>query len=81
MIQLRLDLPEAKRDPFTCPYLIRTAYEIKEGEVLCGMNGGETYTNCHASLAGDEPKCVHEPIDNSPEVVARRRAYAQKENE
>ena len=83
MIQLQLAFPEfeIKRDPFTCPHLIRTAYEVKEGEVICGMNGTATYTNCHASIAGDKPKCVHEHIDNSPEAKARRRAFLQKECE
>lgn len=83
MIQLQLELPEleSKRNPFMCPHLIRTAYEIKEGEVVCGMNGTETYTNCHASIAGDTPKCVHEPLDNSPEAIERRRVFLQKESE
>ncbi len=83
MIQLTLDLPEleGRRDPFTCPHLVRTAYEVKKGEVLCGMSGTETYTNCHASIAGDEPKCVHEPIDNSAEAMERRRAFLRKESE
>lgn len=83
MIQLQLDLREleSKRDPLTCPYLIRTVYEVKEGEVLCGMNRTATYTNCHASIAGESPKCVWEPIDNSPEAIARRKAFLQKECE
>lgn len=81
MVQLALDVTntETKRDPFSCPYLIRTAYGIREGEVLCGYGGRETYTNCHASVAGDPPNCVYEAPDNSPEAVARRKAWLQRE--
>ena len=80
-IQLTFDLPEfdSKRDPFMCQHLIRTAYEIKAGEVLCGLGGGEVFTNCHESLAGEPPKCVHEPPDNSQEALARRKEFFRKE--
>ena len=65
---------EPRRDPLTCPHLVRTTYEVKGGEVVCGLKG-ETFTNCHASIAGERPRCVWEPLDNTPEAVERRKAW------
>lgn len=76
MMQLAFDF-ETKRDPFTCPHMIRTAYDIKNGEVLCGLNG-EVYTNCHASVSGDPPKCAYEPLNNSQESIERRKAWMER---
>lgn len=36
---------------------------------------GRVLVNCRRSVAGDPPKCVYEPIDNSPEAVERRRRW------
>ena len=33
MTQLAFDFQEPRRDPLTCPHIIRTAYEVKGGEV------------------------------------------------
>lgn len=70
MMQLAFDF-DTKRDPLTCCHVIRT---LDGGKVLCDING-ETYTNCHQSIAGEPPHCVWEPIDNSPDAIARRKAW------
>ena len=40
--------------------------------MLCVKSGTPVYTNCNRSVAGDPPRCVYEPLDNSDEAVARR---------
>lgn len=72
--QLTIELQE-KRDPFNCPHLIRTVYDVANGEVVCGFKDGHVYTNCHASNVGDPPTCVWEEPDNSPEALSRRLAW------
>ena len=34
MTQLAFDFQEPRRDPLTCPHLVRTTYEVKGGEVV-----------------------------------------------
>ena len=87
MEQLSLDI-DWRRDPFTCPHAVGIGWG---GRVMCDLRGykahesGEidaktVYTNCRHSIAGDKPKCVYEPCDNSPEAMARRREW-MKEND
>lgn len=70
--QLALDLFD-RRDPLACPHVVRAVPEVNR--VVCGLGGREVYTNCHAQVAGEPPRCVHEPCDNSPEAVQRRLAW------
>lgn len=64
------DAGEEHIDPFTCPFYAGRSLNddvcIKNGRVL---------VNCRRSVAGDPPKCVYEPIDNSAEAVERRRKW------
>lgn len=78
MMQLAFDF-QTKRDPFTCPHIIRTTYDVKAGLVLCGIDGKHTYVNCHESVAGEPPRCTWEPLDNTPETVARRLEWLQEQ--
>lgn len=61
---------ETHVDPFACEFHAGTFLNsdvcTKEGRVL---------VNCHSSVAGDPPKCVYEPIDNSPQAMERRRKW------
>ena len=67
--QLSLDFGEPeRRDPLTCPHVLRET-DFKPARTVCGLNGGEVYTNCR-----EVSRCVFEPPDNSPDAMARRRA-------
>ena len=46
--------------------------------VRCVRSGTPTYVSCHRSFFGDPPQCFYAPIDNSPEAMARRRAWCQE---
>jgi len=80
--QTSLDLFD-KRDPFNCEYTVAVR---QDGRVLCYLHGTDEYgdmskcviTNCRDSVAGDPPRCVYEPHDNSPEAMARRRKWFEE---
>lgn len=81
--QLALDFEELKprrRDPLTCEHVLRVT-DFKPARVVCGLNGGEVYTNCQQSICGEEPRCVYEPADNSPEAMERRREWMKTEGD
>lgn len=72
--QLALDFAELaprNRDPFACEHALRESGRY----TVCGLNGGEVYTSCRISVCGERPRCVHEPADNSPGAMARRREW------
>ena len=73
MEQLALDI-EWQRNPLTCPHAVGEAWG---GRVRCDLRG-DVITNCQTSLAGEPPHCVYEPCDNSPETMARRRAWIEE---
>ena len=73
MEQLALDI-EWKRNPLACSHV---EYVMSDGHAYCNLRGG-VFTNCQTSLAGEPPHCVYEPCDNSPETMARRRAWIEK---
>lgn len=64
------EVEEAPVDPFTCEF-----YAGKSLDNDICMKNGRVLVNCRRSVAGDPPKCVYEPIDNSPEAVERRRRW------
>lgn len=70
--QLTLDI-EWQRNPIECPHVVKV---LKDNHVLCNLRG-ETYTNCHTSLAGEPPHCCFEPCDNSIEARERRKAWSK----
>lgn len=83
--QLSLDI-DTRRDPLTCVHAVG---ETWGGRVLCNLRGYKAKnadesdqktvaTNCRTSLAGEPPRCVYEPCDNSPETMARRRAWMKE---
>lgn len=81
--QLRLEFDElepTRRDPFACEHVLRTT-GFKPARTVCGLHGGEVYTNCRQSICGEEPRCVYEPADNSPEAMARRREWMKMEGD
>lgn len=68
------EIGPARRDPFTCGHVLRVT-DFKPARVVCGLTGGEVYTNCRASVCGERPRCVYEKPDNSPAAMERRRAW------
>lgn len=72
---LCFDEPE-HRDPLTCRY---GTYEGSVNRIKCTYNGMVVRTNCHKSICGEPPRCVYEPIDNSPETVKRRLRWMEDE--
>lgn len=57
-----------RTDPTTCEYRRPTTLA---GIDRCAAHEG-TYVKCSQSLFGEPPRCSFEPLDNSPEAVARR---------
>ncbi len=81
--ELKCDM-EGQLSLFSCESGVQGAHvnpfecEFHDGKFLshdiCTKNG-RVLVNCRKSVAGDPPKCVYEPIDNSPEAVKRRRKW------
>lgn len=60
-------------DPLTCPYRSVTSLD---GIERCSAHGG-AFVRCSQALYGEPPRCSFEPLDNSPEAVARRREWLE----
>lgn len=74
--QMALDLFGDAGHPIglECPY----CSGVLVNHVRCVRNGTPTYVACHRSFFGDPPRCAYAPIDNSPEAMARRKAWCQQ---
>lgn len=72
--QLSLDLFGERDHPvgLDCPWCTGVLVD----HVRCTFTGRPVYVACHRPYFGDPPQCVHQPIDNSPEAMARRKTWA-----
>lgn len=72
--QLSLDLFGERDHPIglECPFCTG----VLVNHVRCAKPATPVYVACHRPFFGDPPQCAFEPLDNSPEAMARRKAWA-----
>ena len=71
------ELQPVRRDPFNCQHLIG----VDGKYAICNYNGNRVYTSCLQSICGEPRRCVHEPVDNLPATMARRREWMRSHGE
>lgn len=75
MVGTQMELFTAeRRDPMACEHF--AGYLL--GKAVCKAHGGRTVTDCRASHWGDSPRCALEPLDNTPEAMARRVKWCEE---